>query len=85
MILLISLSEAPSSELGWKLCADSSRGEDNSDDDWVPHTTAHHVAMTAHKRGHVKDTSHDGDREKSTSSEVESDDEISPRDERARR
>jgi hypothetical protein len=41
--------------------------------------------MMAHKRGHVKDTSHKGDGEESTSSDGKSDDEITPRDERARR
>ena len=39
----------------------------------------------AQKRGHVKDTGQDSDGEESTLSDVESDDEISPRDERARR
>ena len=48
-------------------------------------TSAHHVTMMAHKRRHVKSTSHDGDGEKSTSSDVESDDEITPRGDRARR
>ena len=41
--------------------------------------------MMAQKRGHVKDTGHDSDGEESTASDVESDDEISPRDARARR
>ena len=74
-----------SSELGWQSQADSSRGGDCSDKDWVPQTSAHHIAMMASKRGHVKDTGHDSDGEDSTLSDVKSDDEISPRDERARR
>ena len=41
--------------------------------------------MMASKREHVKDTGHDSDDEESTMSVVESDDEISPRDERANR
>ena len=41
--------------------------------------------MMASKRGHVKNTGHDSDGKESTASDVESDDEISPRDERARR
>ena len=49
----------------------------------MPQTSAHHIAMMAQKRGHVKDTSHDSDGEASTVSDVESDDEISPRDDRA--
>ena len=77
------LEEVPSSELGWHSMEDSSRGGDISDDDWVPQTSAHHIAMMASRRGHVKDTSHDSDGEESTMSDVESDDEISPRDERA--
>ena len=64
---------------------DSSRGGDISDDDWVPQTSAHHIAMMASRRGNVKDTGHDSDGEESTLSDVESDDEISPRDDRARR
>ena len=79
------LEEDPSPEPGWELRADSSHGGDHSDEDWVPQATAHHIAMVAQKRGQVKDTSHEGDGEKSTSSDVESDDEITPRDERARR
>jgi hypothetical protein len=51
----------------------------------VPQTSAHHIAMMASQRGHVKKTGHDSDGEESTMSDVESDDEISPRDERARR
>jgi hypothetical protein len=47
--------------------------------------SAQHVPMMAQKRGHIKDTSHDGDEEGSTSSDVESDDEITPRDDRDRR
>ena len=43
------------------------------------------AAMMASKRGNVKDTGHDSDREESTASDVESDDEITPRDDRARR
>jgi hypothetical protein len=39
--------------------------------------------MIAQKRGMAKDTSHDSDGEESTASDVESDDEISPRDGRA--
>ena len=79
------LEEVPSSELGWHSMEDSSRGDDISDDDWVPQTSAHHIAMMASRRGHVKDTGHDSDGEDSTLSDVESDDEISPRDDRARR
>jgi hypothetical protein len=51
----------------------------------VPQTSAHYIAMMAQKRGHVKDTGHDSDGEESTASDFESDDEISPRDDRARR
>ena len=51
----------------------------------MPQTSAHHIAKMASRRGHVKDTSHDSDGEESTMSDVESDDEISPRDERANR
>ena len=51
----------------------------------MPQATAHHIAMMAHKRGQDKDTSHEEDGEESTSSDVESDDEITPRNERARR
>ena len=51
----------------------------------MPQATAHHIAMMEHKRGQVKDTSHEGDGEESTSSDVESDDAITPRDDRARR
>ena len=51
----------------------------------MPQTSAHHIAMMAQKRGHVKDTGHDSDREESTASDIESNDEISPRDDRARR
>ena len=57
---------------------DSSRGGDISDDDWVPQTSAHHIAMMASRRGNVKDTGRDSDGEESTLSDVESDDEISP-------
>jgi hypothetical protein len=39
----------------------------------------------AHKLGNVKDTGHDSDGEESMASDVESEDEITPRDERARR
>ena len=86
--MFISLShseEYPSSELGWESREDSSREEADSGDDWAPKTSARHVAMMARKRGIAKDTSHDSDGEKSTASDVESDDEISPRDDRARR
>ena len=62
---------------------DSSREGEGSDDNWVPQTSAHHIAMLASRRGHVKDTGHDSDGEESTMSDVESDDEISPRGERA--
>jgi hypothetical protein len=41
--------------------------------------------MMAQKRGHVKDITHDSDVEESTASDVKSDDEISQRDDRARR
>ena len=51
----------------------------------MPQTSAHHIAMMASRRGHVKDTGHDSDGKESTMSDVESDDEISPRDERANR
>ena len=51
----------------------------------MPQTSAHHIAMMASRRGHVKDTGHDSDGEDSTLSDVESDDEISPRDDRTRR
>ena len=51
----------------------------------MPQTSAHHYAMMASRRGHVKDTGHDSDGEEFTMSDVESDDEISPRDERANR
>ena len=77
--------EVPSSELGWQYGEDSRRGGDNSDDDWEPQTSAHHIAMMASRRGHVKDSSHESDGEESTLSDVESDDEITPRDDRARR
>ena len=77
--------EDPSPEPGWELRADSSHEGDQLDEDWVPQATAHHIAMMAHKRGQVKETSHEGDGEESTSCDVESDDEITPRDERARR
>ena len=77
--------EVPSSELGWQSVENSSHGGECSDDDWVPQTSAHHVAMMASRRGHVKDTSHDSDGEESTMSDVESDDAISLRDERANR
>ena len=50
----------------------------------MPQTSAHHSAMMASRRGHVKDIGHDSDGEDSTLSDVESDDEISPRDDRAR-
>jgi hypothetical protein len=53
------------------------------DDDWAPQTSAHHIAMMEQKWGQVKDTSHVSDGEESTASDVESDDEISPRDDRA--
>ena len=43
----------PSPAPRWKLRADSSHGGDHSDDDWMPQTTAQHIAMMAHKRGHV--------------------------------
>ena len=39
--------------------------------------------MMAHKRGKAKDTRHDSDGEESTVSDVERDDEISPRDDKA--
>ena len=45
----------------------------------------HLRAMMASRRGNVKDTGRDSDGEESTLSDVESDDEISPRDDRARR
>ena len=77
--------EVPSSELGWRSVEDLSREEEGSDDDWVPQTSAHHIAMMASRRGHVKDTGHDSDGEESTLSDVKSDDEISPRDEPANR
>ena len=48
-------------------------------------TSAHHIAMMASRRGHVKNTSHDSDGDESMMSDVENDDEISPRDERASR
>jgi hypothetical protein len=51
----------------------------------VPQAMAHHIAMMAHKRRQVQDTSHEGDGEDSTLSDVESDDEITPTDERPRR
>ena len=51
----------------------------------MPQISAHHIAMIAQKRGYVKTTGHDSDEEESTASDVESDDEISPRDDRARR
>jgi hypothetical protein len=41
--------------------------------------------MMARKRGMAKDTSHESDGEESVASDVESDDEISPRDDQARR
>ena len=63
----------------------SSREGEGSDDDWVPQTSAHHIAIMASRRGNVKDTGHDSNGEESTLSDVESDDEISPRDDRARR
>ena len=45
-----------------------------------------HLRITlASRRGHVKDTSHESDGEDSTLSDVESDDEITPRDDRVRR
>ena len=40
--------------------------------------------MMASRRGNVKDTGRDSDGEESTMSDVESDDEMSPRDDRAR-
>ena len=49
----------------------------------APDICAPHRQMS--RRGHVKDTSHDSDGEESTMSDIESDDEISPRDERADR
>ena len=64
---------------------DSSHEGEGSDDDWVPQTSAHHIAMMASRHGNVKDTGHDSDGEESTISNVESDDKISPRDERANR
>jgi hypothetical protein len=51
----------------------------------VPQTSAHHIAMVAQMRGHVIDTCRDSDGEESTVSDVVSDDEISQRDDRARR
>ena len=51
--------EDPSSELGWHYMEHSSREGKDSDDDWVPQTSAHHIAMMASRRGHVKDTAHD--------------------------
>ena len=62
--------EVPSSELGWQSIEDSSREGEGSDDDWVPQTFAHHIAMMASRRGHVKDTGHDSDGEESTTSRV---------------
>ena len=64
---------------------DSSREGQDSDDDWVPQTSAHHIAMMASWRGNVKNTGRDSDGEESTMSDVESGDEISPRDDRASR
>ena len=77
--------EDPSSELGWESREDSSREGADSGDDWAPKTSARHVAMMARKRGMAKDRSHESDGEESVASDVESDDEISPRDDRARR
>ena len=77
--------EDPSSELGWESREDSSREGADSGNDWAPKISVRHVAMMAQKRGMAKDTSHDSDGEESTASDVESDDEISPRDDRARR
>ena len=51
----------------------------------MPQTSAHHIAMKASRRENVKDTGRDSDGEKSTLSNVESDDEISLRDDRASR
>jgi hypothetical protein len=51
----------------------------------VPQTSANRIAMMAHIHRHVKDTSHECDGEKSFLSDVEIDDEITPRDERERR
>ena len=59
--------EDPSSELGWESREDPSREEADSSDDWVPKTSARHVAMMARKRGMAKDTSHESDGEESTS------------------
>ena len=73
--------EVPSSELGLQSLEDSSREGEGSDDDWVPQTSAHHIAMMASRRGHVKDTGHDSNGEESTASDVKSEDEITPRDE----
>ena len=64
---------------------DSSREGKGSDDDWVPQTSAHHIAMMASRREDVKDTGRDSVGDESTMSDVESDDEITPRDERANR
>ena len=71
--------------MGWQSIENSSREGEGSDDDWVPQTSAHHITMMASRRGNVKDTGRDSDGEESTMSDVESDDEILPRDDRVSR
>jgi hypothetical protein len=41
--------EDPGSELGWESRAESSRGGDCSNDDWVTQISAHHIACAPHR------------------------------------
>ena len=48
-------------------------------------TSAHYVALMAHRRGQIKDTGRTSDDNESTASDVESEDELTERDDTSRR
>ena len=58
---------------------------DEDTEDWVSQTSAKYVALMAQRRGQIKDTGHTSDDEESTASDVESEDELTERDDNSRR
>ena len=53
---------------------------DEDTEDWVSQTSVNYVALMAQRRGQIKDTGHTSDDEESTASDVESEDELTERD-----
>ena len=64
---------------------DLGHAHDEDTEDWVSQTSSHYVALMAQQRGRIKDTGCTSDDDESTTSDVESKDELTERDDKSRR